>query len=111
MHWADNRQYPKNNALDTLLRESGRNLHFVWFESKDDPFAVLAHRLIKLGESPPEELVNWTSNTLSPTSLKFTTISAIYESIQTILVDERLSQKRRPSDAKLDYYYEQVKVV
>jgi DNA sulfur modification protein DndB len=97
------------NKVNRYAKSTSRGDNIV--TSEDDPFAILARRLMKPGEPLPEELVNWTSNTLSPTSLKFTTISAIYDSVQTILEDERLSQKVRPSEGKLDSYYKRVKEV
>ena len=70
--------------------------------SDDDVYASIARRLFAEGEVlhkiGKNELVNWSSNTLSQRSKQLTTVSALYTIAETISKDRGWSAKVMPSD-------------
>lgn len=100
------------NKVNRYARSTSRGDNII--TSEDDAIAVLSRRLLKESQILSEENVNWKSNTLSQRSKKFTTISAIYDTIEIILdghEELRMKHKVRPSDEDLDNYYEEVFLV
>ncbi|AEI39806.1 DNA sulfur modification protein DndB [Paenibacillus mucilaginosus] len=77
--------------------------------SEDDPFALIARKLIGPDAPLKEAQVNWRSNTLSKTSKQFTTIGTLYESAEILLREKNLAKNELPAD--LTKYYNQVKIV
>ena len=115
------------NKLNRHAKPTGRSDDII--TSEDDGYAILARRLLRLGEPlgvPITEkrrgetirdvIVNWRSTTIAARSLRFTTISAVYETVKTVCglhgVDPRRWDEKksavRPSDAELDEAYEHV---
>jgi DNA sulfur modification protein DndB len=77
--------------------------------SEDDAYAITARRLLGSGGYEAvieEELVNWSSNTLSTRSTQFTTINVLYESGQKLLPATDI--QFRPDDEQLDEFYEKL---
>jgi len=74
----------------------------------DDPYAVLARRLMKnhenVGGVIPENLVNWRSNTLTNRLHKFTTISVLYDSVKLLLPN----LEQNYSTGKSDDFYDEI---
>jgi DNA sulfur modification protein DndB len=90
--------------------------------SEDDGYAILTRWLVRDGEplgykdTKGDLIVNWKSNTLADRSTQFTTISAVYETVQAVLghykMHDEFSEKKhvvRPSDERLEEAYAYVK--
>ncbi|WP_421874608.1 DNA sulfur modification protein DndB [Mycolicibacterium wolinskyi] len=90
--------------------------------SEDDGYAILTRWLLREGEPLGQKdakgnlIVNWKSNTLADRSAQFTTISAVYDTVQSILAHfkmiEEFNEKKnvvRPAEERLDEAYEHVK--
>lgn len=95
------------NKVNRHAKPTGRSDNIIM--SEDDGFAIIARRLLDRDLEAPlaareidgvaQELVNWTSNTLSHTSTRLTTISAVYETVTDILTFEGFrgfSEKENP---------------
>lgn len=102
------------NKVNRYAKQTSRGDNIITAE--DDACAIIARRLIRDGQgvlSP--DLVNWKSNTLAKRSKQFTTISAVYETVQVILEHHPKMQahmkskaKMRPTDEELNQYYLEV---
>jgi len=126
-HEAESREKVRRifNKLNRYARPTGRGDNII--TSEDDGYAIVTRRLLRAGEplgvtvtekkGAQEErnlIVNWRSNTISDRSLRFTTVSAVYESVKVILghyginEDEFGEKKRvtRPGDDEIDEAYE-----
>lgn len=83
------------NKVNRYARQTSRSDNII--TSDDDIFAVIARRLISVGEplAPIKgiELVNWKNNTLSTRSNHLTTLSALYTIAETLLKDDKYSSK------------------
>lgn len=89
------------NKVNKYARQTGRGQNII--TSDDDVYASIARRLFAEGEVlhkiGKNELVNWSSNTLSQRSKQLTTVSALYTIAETISKDRGWSAKVMPSDA------------
>lgn len=88
------------NKVNKYARQTGRGQNII--TSDDDVYAVIARKLFaeggvlhKIGEN---ELVNWSSNTLSQRSKQLTTVSALYTIAETLSKDRKWSAKIMPVD-------------
>lgn len=88
------------NKVNKYARQTGRGQNII--TSDDDVYASIARRLFAEGEVlhkiGKNELVNWSSNTLSQRSKQLTTVSALYTIAETISKDKGWSAKAMPSD-------------
>ena len=95
------------NKVNRYARQTSRSDNII--TSDDDIFAVIARRLISVGEplAPIDgiDLVNWKNNTLSTRSKQLTTLSALYTISETLLRDEKLSSKMLPDADKVEEAY------
>ena len=95
------------NKVNRYARQTSRSDNII--TSDDDIFAVIARKLISEGEplAPINgiDLVNWKNNTLSTRSKHLTTLSALYTIAETLLKDERFSNKAMPSPDKAKKAY------
>ena len=95
------------NKVNRYARQTSRSDNII--TSDDDIFAVIARRLISDGEplAPVKgiDLVNWKNNTLSTRSKHLTTLSALYTIAETLLKDERFSNKIMPPAEKVEKAY------
>ena len=83
-HGGDNRKARKIfNKVNRYAKQTSRGDNII--TSEDDPLAIISRRLIREGEPLFGDLVNWKSNTLARGSKQFTTISAVYDTVATIL--------------------------
>ena len=78
----------------------------------DDVFAIIARRLFSEGQVLAKigknELVNWSSNTLSQRSKQLTTVSALYTIAETIAKDRGWTSRTMPDDnSKIDEVFEE----
>lgn len=81
------------NRLNRHAKPTGRSDNII--TSEDDGYAMLSRRLLDVGLNAPfapkttdgvtEELVNWTTTTISKRSRALTTLSALYEITKLIL--------------------------
>jgi len=115
------------NKLNRYARPTGRGDNII--TSEDDGYAIVTRMLLRTGEplgvtvtekkGGQEEknlIVNWKSNTISDRSLRFTTVSAVYETVKVILDHYGVSREdfdekkhvTRPSDEDIDLAYEHV---
>ena len=110
------------NKVNRHAKPTGRSDNII--TSEDDGYALVTRRLLDTDLDAPfanrlindqqYEPVNWTSNTLSQKSLRLTTISALYESVQDILTlagYKKFSEKESPvapDDEMLESAYEKV---
>ena len=89
------------NKVNKYARQTGLGQNII--TSDDDVYASIARRLFAEGEVlhkiGKNELVNWSSNTLSQRSKQLTTVSALYTIAETISKDRGWSAKVMPSDA------------
>lgn len=108
------------NKVNRHAKPTGRSDNII--TSEDDGFAIVTRRLLDRDLEAPlaareidgevQELVNWTSNTLSKRSPRLTTISAVYETVSDILSFEGyhgFSEKENPvapDEKLLDSAYE-----
>ena len=90
------------NKVNKYARQTGRGQNII--TADDDIFATIARRLFAEGEVlhkiGKNELVNWSSNTLSQRSKQLTTVSALYTIAETISKDRGWSAKIMPDDKK-----------
>lgn len=88
------------NKVNKYARQTGRGQNII--TADDDIFASISRRLFAEGEIlhkiGKNELVNWSSNTLSQRSKQLTTVSALYTIAETISKDRGWSSKSMPSD-------------
>ena len=88
------------NKVNKYARQTGRGQNII--TADDDIFATIARRLFAEGEVlhkiGKNELVNWSSNTLSQRSKQLTTVSALYTIAETISKDRGWSAKIMPDD-------------
>ena len=88
------------NKVNKYARQTGRGQNII--TSDDDVYASIARRLFAEGEVlhkiGKNELVNWSSNTLSQRSKQLTTVSALYTIAETISKDRGWSAIVMPSD-------------
>lgn len=99
-HGDDNQKVRKIfNKVNRYAKQTSRGDNII--TSEDDVCAIIARRLLRETEPLAGELVNWKSNTLAAGSKQFTTISAVYETIETILGDEisrkEITKQRDPT--------------
>lgn len=73
--------------------------------SEDDPFAILARKLIGPDTVFKESKVNWRSNTLSKTNKHFTTIGTLYESVEILLRTTKVSKHNIPETQELEKHH------
>lgn len=108
------------NKVNRNAKPTGRSDNII--TSEDDGFAIVTRRLLdreldaplaaREMDGVPQELVNWTSNTLARNSTRLTTISAVYESVTDILTHHGyrgFSEKENPvapDEKLLDSAYE-----
>lgn len=90
------------NKVNKYARQTGRGQNII--TADDDVFASIARKLFaegkilhKIGKN---ELVNWSSNTLSQRSKQLTTVSALYTIAETISKDRGWSAKTMPTDVE-----------
>lgn len=88
------------NKVNKYARQTGRGQNII--TADDDVFAVIARRLFaedqvlyKIGKN---ELVNWSSNTLSQRSKQLTTVSALYTIAETLSKDKGWTSKTMPEN-------------
>ena len=88
------------NKVNKYARQTGRGQNII--TADDDVYASIARRLFAEGEVlhkiGKNELVNWSSNTLSQRSKQLTTVSALYTIAETISKDRGWSAKIMPTD-------------
>ena len=88
------------NKVNRYARQTSRSDNII--TSDDDIFAVITRKLIAPGEplAPVNgiDVVNWKNNTLSARSKHLTTLSALYTIAETLLKDEKLSNKMLPNE-------------
>ena len=88
------------NKVNKYARQTGRGQNII--TADDDVYATIARRLFAEGEVlhkiGKNELVNWSSNTLSQRSKQLTTVSALYTIAETMSKDRGWSPKVMPSD-------------
>lgn len=88
------------NKVNKYARQTGRGQNII--TADDDVFAKIARKLFAKGEIlhkiGKNELVNWSSNTLSQRSKQLTTVSALYTIAETISKDRGWSAKSMPDD-------------
>lgn len=98
------------NKVNKYARQTGRGQNII--TSDDDVYASIARRLFaedeilhKIGKN---ELVNWSSNTLSQRSKQLTTVSALYTIAETLSKDRGWSAKSMPNDEEaIDEVFEE----
>lgn len=90
------------NKVNKYARQTGRGQNII--TADDDVFASIARKLFAEGEIlhkiGKNELVNWSSNTLSQRSKQLTTVSALYTIAETISKDRGWTAKNMPTDKK-----------
>lgn len=93
------------NKVNKYARQTGRGDNII--TSDDDIYAITARRLFADGEVlaaiGKNELVNWSSNTLSKRSKQLTTISALYTIAELLLKDENYSAKMLPDEKEIEH--------
>jgi len=98
------------NKVNKYAKQTSRSDNII--TSDDDIFAVISRRLLTEGEplAPVKgiDLVNWRSNTLSKRSKQLTTLSALYTISETLLRDDRFSNKMLPPEEVVEKSYEEV---
>lgn len=104
------------NKVNKYAKPTSRGDNII--TNEDDARAIISRML--MGQDEPfgitygtdqESIVNWKSTTISPRSLQFTTISALYEIAKTIFDSKNIeiSQHLRPTDEKLENLFKIVK--
>lgn len=110
------------NKVNRHAKPTGRSDNII--TSEDDGYAIVTRWMLDSDRGAPfaprelpdgrrEELVNWTSNTLSQRSTRITTISAVYEGVTDVLTHlgyRGFSEKDSPvapSDDVLEKAFEQ----
>ncbi|BAY18772.1 DGQHR domain protein [Anabaenopsis circularis NIES-21] len=103
------------NKVNRYAKPTSRGDNII--TSEDDRSAIIARRLLSEGaplgakvKGSDELIVEWKNNTIAARSIKLTTISVVYETVKLILSDSGipLDPSSRPSEEKLDEYYEVV---
>lgn len=88
------------NKVNKYARQTGRGQNII--TADDDVFAIISRRLFSEGQVLAKigknELVNWSSNTLSQRSKQLTTVSALYTIAETISKDRGWTSKMMPED-------------
>lgn len=101
------------NKVNRYAKTTSRGDNII--TSEDDGWAIITRWLLRDGapfgikdSTGKDVIINWRTNTLAARSVKFTTISAIYDSAKWILADHdvKLDEKVRPSEEHLTEYYE-----
>lgn len=100
------------NKVNKYAKQTGKGENII--TSEDDAFAIVTRWLMGGGGHEaviPEKLVNWTSNTLTKRTPKFTTISVLYDAARALLERShgKIDTQFRPTDAVLNAYYAEVK--
>jgi DNA sulfur modification protein DndB len=101
------------NKVNKYAKQTGKGDNII--TSEDDAFAIITRWLMGSNERNavvPEPLVNWTSNTLTKRTPKFTTISALYDGAKTLIErthNRKVDTQFRPEEETLEEYYEDVK--
>ena len=98
------------NKVNKYARQTGRGQNII--TADDDVFAIIArklfaegHVLAKIGKN---DLVNWSSNTLSQRSKQLTTVSALYTIAETLSKDRGWTSKVMPeSELEIEEVYEE----
>ena len=98
------------NKVNKYARQTGRGQNII--TADDDVFAIIARRLFSEGQVLAKigknELVNWSSNTLSQRSKQLTTVSALYTIAETIAKDRGWTSRTMPDDnSKIDEVFEE----
>ncbi|MBL8680153.1 MAG: DGQHR domain-containing protein [Myxococcales bacterium] len=95
------------NKVNRYAKPTSRGDNII--TSEDDAYAIVARWMLSEGaplglRDGSEPIVNWKSNTLAPRSTKFTTISAVYETIKSILDAHGLAvdTRYRPNEEQLE---------
>lgn len=88
------------NKVNKYARQTGRGQNII--TADDDVFAIIARRLFAEGQVLAKigknELVNWSSNTLSQRSKQLTTVSALYTIAETMSKDRGWTAKTMPEN-------------
>lgn len=101
------------NKVNRYAKTTSRGDNII--TSEDDGSAIIARRLLSEGaplgvkaKGSGDLIVDWKNNTLGARSEKLTTISVVYETVKLILADKDvdLDPTSRPTDEKLEDYYE-----
>lgn len=98
------------NKINKYAKQTSKGDNII--TSEDDAFAIIARWLMGTNghaATVKQDLVNWKSNTLANTHTMFTTVSVLYESAKTLLVNEDVDPQFRPKDKDLGRYYEEVR--
>lgn len=98
------------NKVNKYARQTGRGQNII--TADDDVFAIISRRLFSEGQVLAKigknELVNWSSNTLSQRSKQLTTVSALYTIAETISKDRGWTSKMMPEDeSEIDEAFEE----
>ena len=105
------------NKVNRYAKTTSRGDNIV--TSEEDGIAIITRRLLRKGEPlgatrDNQLLVNWKSNTLSPRSIQWTTIGAVYSTVKDIVEYEKfafnvkIGLRRgsvKPSDDELEEAY------
>lgn len=103
------------NKVNRYAKPTNRGDNII--TSEDDRSAIIARKLLSEGAplgvkttGSSDVIVEWKNNTLAARSTKLTTISVVYETVKLILKDKSvaLDPTNRPSEEKLEEYYELV---
>jgi DNA sulfur modification protein DndB len=100
------------NKVNKYAKQTGKGDNII--TSEDDAFAIVTRWIMGSdGHAAvmPEKMVNWTSNTLTPRTPKFTTISVLYDGAKALIerIHGKVDTQFCPSDDDLDQYYQDVK--
>ena len=98
------------NKVNKYARQTGRGQNII--TADDDIFAIISRRLFSKGQILEKigknELVNWSSNTLSQRSKQLTTVSALYTIAETLAKDRGWTSKTMPdNEDEIDEVYEE----
>jgi DNA sulfur modification protein DndB len=103
------------NKVNRYAKPTSRGDNII--TSEDDRSAIIARKLLNEGaplgvraKGSSDVIVEWKNNTIAARSIKLTTISVVYETVKLILSAQSvaLDPTSRPSDEKLEEYYELV---
>lgn len=88
------------NKVNKYARQTGRGQNII--TADDDVFAIISRRLFSedqvLAKIGKNELVNWSSNTLSQRSKQLTTVSALYTIAETLAKDRGWTSRTMPEN-------------
>ena len=98
------------NKVNKYARQTGRGQNII--TADDDIFAIISRRLFSKGQILEKigknELVNWSSNTLSQRSKQLTTVSALYTIAETLAKDRGWTSKTMPdNEDEINEVYEE----